>query len=124
MLGASVIQAMLATARPDAAKAFYTDTLGLKLVSEDAYALLFAGKIGFLRIVKLPAVMPGSAAVLAFAVANAADAVKDLSAKGVRFERIAFLQQDEQGIWTAPNGARVAWFRDPDLNLLSLTQDV
>jgi catechol 2,3-dioxygenase-like lactoylglutathione lyase family enzyme len=123
MLGAAVIQAMVGTARPEAAKTFYGQTLGLKLISEDSYALLFAGKIGFLRVVKLPAVMPASAAVLTFAVEDAAATVKDLSGKGVRFERIAFLQQDELGVWAAPNGAKVAWFRDPDLNLLSLTQD-
>jgi catechol 2,3-dioxygenase-like lactoylglutathione lyase family enzyme len=123
MLSSAVIQAMVGTARPDAAKAFYAQTLGLKLISEDSYALLFAGKIGFLRVVKLPAVMPASAAVMTFAVEDAVATVKALSAQGVRFERFAFLQQDEHGIWTAPNGAKIAWFRDPDLNLLSLSQD-
>ena len=122
MLGTSVIQALVATARPEAAKAFYGDTLGLKLVAEDAYALLFAGKIGFLRVVKAPGVMPGNQAAVAFSVEDAEVLAAALAAKGVRLERFVFLQQDANGLWTAPDGSKVGWFRDPDLNLLSFQQ--
>ena len=41
---------------------------------------------------------------------------------GVRFEQYAGMDQDERGVWTAPGGAKVAWFKDPDGNTLSLTQ--
>ena len=46
----------------------------------------------------------------------------DLARRGVAFERYDGLQQDAAGVWTAPGGARIAWFRDPDGNVLSLTQ--
>lgn len=122
MLGDVVIQAMATTARPDAAKTFYGETLGLKLILEDQFAMQFVGAIGFLRIAKVPAVMPATQAVVAFAVADVDANVKALAAKGVRFERFAFLQQDEHGVFAGPDGSRTAWFRDPDLNLLSITQ--
>jgi catechol 2,3-dioxygenase-like lactoylglutathione lyase family enzyme len=122
MLESAVIQALVATARPEAAKTFYGETLGLKLVAEDAYALLFAGKIGFLRVVKTPAVMSSAQAAAVFSVEDAAALAASLTAKGVRLERFAFLQQDAAGLWTAPDGSKVGWFRDPDLNLLSFQQ--
>ena len=49
-------------------------------------------------------------------------AVAALAGRGVRFEKFDGLQQDELGIWTAPGGSRVAWFKDPDNNLLSLSE--
>lgn len=124
MIGEAVIQAILAAARPEAAKAFYTEVLGLKLLGEDQFALLFAGKIGFLRIAKAPAVAPATQAQVAFDIPDIEAAVAALAAKGVAMERYPFLTppQDAKGVWTAPDGARVAWFRDPDLNLLSLLQ--
>lgn len=122
MLGDSVIQAMVGTARPDAAKAFYTDVLGLKLIAEDQFALVFVGKIGFLRIAKAPAVAPSAMACLTFVVDNVTGVADALASKGVRFERFAFLQQDQRGLWSAPDGSTVGWFRDPDLNLLSIMQ--
>ena len=120
MLGDSVLQAIVATAQPDKAKAFYSETLGLKLLSEDQFAILFAGKIGLLRVAKAPGVVPSSGAVLAFMVPDVAGMAKALGAKGVRMERYAFLQQDADGLWVGPDGTQVCWFRDPDLNLLSL----
>lgn len=122
MLGDAVIQAMVATARPDAAKTFYAETLGLKLILDDQFAMQFVGAIGFLRVAKVPAVMPATQAVAAFAVADVDAAVQALAGKGVRFERFAFLQQDAAGVYVGPDGSRTAWFRDPDLNLLSITQ--
>lgn len=123
MLGETVLQALVSTAKPEAAKTFYTETLGLKLALEDAHSLLFAGKIGFIRAVKLPVAMPATQASVSFTVSDALEMVGRLNTKGVRMERFAFLQQDSVGIWTAPNGAKVAWFRDPDMNLLSIMQD-
>jgi catechol 2,3-dioxygenase-like lactoylglutathione lyase family enzyme len=122
MLGDSIIQAMAATARPDAAKAFYQDTLGLKLIAEDQFRLAFAGKIGFLHIAKVPAVMPSAFTVAGFIVEDIEAAVAKLAEKGVGLQRFPFIQHDEKGVWTSPDGAKVAWFRDPDMNLLSLTQ--
>ncbi len=122
MLSTAVIQAMVGVSRPEAAKTFYTETLGLKLIMEDQFTMLFAGQIGFLRAAKTPAVIPAATAVAAFGVPDVAAAVEALAAKGVKMERFGFLQQDAAGVWTAPDGARVAWLRDPDFNLLSIVQ--
>jgi hypothetical protein len=47
--------------------------------------------------------------------------VTGLTKRGVVFERYSFMDQDDQGVWLAPSGTRVAWFKDPDGNLLSLS---
>jgi len=121
MLKEPLIQAIITTAQAEKSKAFYTDMMGLKLLREDQFGLIFVGKIGVLRVAKVAAVMPATTAVLGFMLQDVVSAVKDLTAKGVKFERYGFLQQDELGVWTSPDGAKVAWFRDPDLNLLSLS---
>lgn len=116
------VQAMTGTAKPDAAKAFYRDVLGLKLLSEDVFALVLEGGGQSLRLNRVPAVTPSAYAVLGFAIDDIAASVRAIIGKGVVMERYAFLQQDGDGVWTAPDGTKVAWFRDPDGNLLSLTQ--
>ncbi|MGE3304145.1 MAG: VOC family protein [Hyphomonadaceae bacterium] len=123
MLAAARLQAMTATAAPDAARAFYRDILGLPLLSEDMFALIFEVGGAPLRVAKTPGVAPSPYAVLGFTVDAIEPVARGLAAKGVTFERYAFLQHDAHGIWTAPDGARVAWFRDPDGNLLSLAQE-
>jgi catechol 2,3-dioxygenase-like lactoylglutathione lyase family enzyme len=124
MLKDPMIQAIITTAQPEKSKAFYTDTLGLKLLKDDQFGLIFVGKIGVLRVAKVAAVVPAATAVLGFMVEDVVQTAKDLAARGVKFERYAFLQQDELGLWAAPDGAKVGWFRDPDLNLLSISPPV
>ena len=105
------------------AKEFYRDTLGLRLVSEEPpYALVFDANGIMLRlgIGKERPSIPGT--VLGWQVPDASSAVRDLEQAGIRFERYDFLKQDPQGIWTAPTGARVAWFKDPDGNILSISE--
>ncbi len=107
----------------DRAKAFYQDTLGLRLLGEELpYALVFDANGIMLRlaIVKDRPQFPGT--VLGWQVPDASAAVQALREAGVDFERYEFLKQDEQGIWTTPTGAKVAWFKDPDGNLLSVSQ--
>ncbi|MBV9443399.1 MAG: VOC family protein [Acidobacteriaceae bacterium] len=108
----------------DRAKKFYRDTLGLRLLSEEPpYALVFDANGIMLRLgigKELPQV-PGT--VLGWQVPDVRAAVTDLEQSGIRFERYdGKLKQDAQGIWTAPTGARVAWFKDPDGNLLSISE--
>lgn len=122
MLKDAIIQAMVATSRPEASKQFYQDILGLTLVSEDQFGLQFAGKIGFLRVAKAPGTLPAAHAVMNFMVEDAAAAARALLAKGVKLERFGFLKHDEDGLWASPDGAKVGWFRDPDFNLLGLVQ--
>lgn len=122
MLGSATITALVGTMKPEASKAFYGDTLGLKFVNDDGYAMVFQGKNANVRVSKVPGIAPAQYAVLAFTVDDIEKAVDGLTAKGVVFARFGFFVQDAKGIWSAPDGTKVAWFHDPDLNLLSVVQ--
>ena len=124
MLGSATITALVGTMKPEMSRAFYEDTLGLKFIADDTYAMIFEGKNAHVRVSRVPAVMPAQYAVLAFTVDDIDKAVDGLTAKGVVFARFGFFVQDAKGIWTAPDGTKVAWFHDPDLNLLSEVQPV
>jgi catechol 2,3-dioxygenase-like lactoylglutathione lyase family enzyme len=123
MLNTATLTSLVGTAKPfEIAKAFYGDTLGLKFVSEDTFACVFEGKNARVRVSRVPAVVPATYAVLAFTVDDIDKAVDGLTAKGVAFQRYGIFVQDAKGVWTAPDGTKVAWFHDPDLNLLSVVQ--
>ena len=122
MLVEPQIKAMVGTAQAAAAKVFYQDVLGLTLQSEDMFAIVFEGGGQTLRINKVPAVVPSAYAVLAFQVGDIVASVRNIAAKGVVMERFPMLLADADGIWSAPDGTRVTWFRDPDGNMLSLVQ--
>ena len=122
MLGNAIVTALVGAIKPDAAKAFYGDKLGLKFLNDDGFALVFEGKNARVRVSRVPAIAPAAYAVLAFTVADIEQTVDGLTAKGVLFARFGFFVQDARGIWTAPDGTKVAWFHDPDLNLLSVVQ--
>ena len=107
----------------DRAREFYRDTLGLQLRSEELpFGLVFDvnGIMLRLAIVKQRTPFPGT--VLGWRVPDATAAVESLRQAGVQFERYDFVKQDELGIWTTPTGARVAWFKDPDGNVLSVSE--
>ena len=112
----------LATSKPDAAREFFRDGLGLELEAEDGFAIMFATASGPLRVQKLDAVAPQPFTVFGWTVANARRMVRQLTRRGVRFERFPFMPQDEDGIWVAPSGTKVAWFKDPDGNILSISE--
>jgi len=65
---------------------------------------------------------PAPFTILGWQVPDIEKMVAGLQAKGVQFERFGFLDQDALGIWTAPSGDKVAWFKDPDGNVLSVSQ--
>lgn len=105
------------------AKAFYRDTLGLKLVAEELpFALVFDCQGMELRVTMVREVVAAPYTVLGWAVTDITAAARRLAGAGVKFQRYPQMQQDELGIWSAPGGARVAWFQDPDGNLLSISQ--
>jgi len=105
------------------AKSFYRDKLGLRLVNEELpFALVFEANGIMLRLSIGKVVPTGAGTVLGWQVPNASAAASELAKSGISFERYDFLKQDEQGIWTSPSGARVAWFKDPDGNLLSISE--
>jgi catechol 2,3-dioxygenase-like lactoylglutathione lyase family enzyme len=116
------MMSFVATTQPDAAKAFYGDVLGLALAEDSPFALVFSGGGRMLRVAKAADFTPLPFTVLGWTVPDIATAVADLAGKGVVFEFFPGLPQDTTGIWTAPNGDIVAWFKDPDGNLLSLTE--
>ncbi|HEX3432169.1 MAG TPA: VOC family protein [Rhizomicrobium sp.] len=105
------------------AKAFYCDTLGLKYISEDPFALVLETDEKTLRISELKDFEPRRFTALGWVVADIVAAVRALKEKGVAFQIIQGFGQDADAIWTSPDKtARVAWFLDPDGNILSLTQ--
>ena len=122
MLSNKKLKAFIPTIQPDKAKRFYRDTLGLKLLSEDQFALEFDAHGTPLRITIVEKFTPHPFTVLGWDVDDIASMIKSLNKKGVQFERYSFFEQDPLGIWIAPSGAKVAWFKDPDGNLLSLTE--
>ena len=122
MLGASRVIAFAATADPDRARAFYEDVLGLKLVADEPWALVFDANDTMLRIQKAQAVVAAPYTLLGWHVDDIDATIDGLAARGVTFARYEHIQQDERGVWTTPDGARIAWFQDPDGNTLSLTE--
>ena len=114
--------AFVATAKPRESKAFYRDALGLRFVEETSFSLVFLSGEAMIRIQKVAEIVLAPDTAMGWEV-DALDArVAELSDKGVVFELFEGIEQDSACIWAAPDGTRVAWFRDPDGNLLSLTQ--
>ena len=106
----------------DASERFYGGALGLRLVESTAFARVFAAGGTLLRVTQVERAARAAYTVLGWSVPDLAAAIEALEARGVTFKRYDGLAQSEAGIWTAPSGARVAWFDDPDGNVLSLSQ--
>lgn len=122
MLHINKIKPFVPTTQPEKAKQFYQNTLGLNLVSVDQYALEFEGKESSFRVTTVQSFEPHPFAVLGWEVDEIVSLVQKLKNQGVKFEQFPSLDQNNLGIWTAPSEAQIAWFKDPDGNLLSLTQ--
>ncbi len=122
MLGSRDLTVLVGTARFDEARTFYQETLGLALVSQDPFAAVFDANGTTLRLSRVEELTPQPFAVLGWSVPDLEAAVDALKARGVEFERYPGMEQDERGLWQAPGGPRIAWFRDPDGNTLSLTE--
>lgn len=125
MLGSADLIAFVPTRDSGKARQFYEATLGLEFISADPFALVFNAHGTTLRIANVSEVKgfkPAPFTIVGWLVTNASDTVGDLVKKGIRFERFPGMDQDDQGVWQSPNGARVAWFKDPDGNILSITQ--
>jgi catechol 2,3-dioxygenase-like lactoylglutathione lyase family enzyme len=122
ILGSQELVAFVATRDPSRAKKFYRDTLGLPLVSEDEFALVFDATGTMLRVTRVEELTAAKYTVLGWRVRDIVQTAKDLQRAHVTLERYPGMQQDELGIWNSPSGASVAWFKDPDGNTLSITQ--
>jgi catechol 2,3-dioxygenase-like lactoylglutathione lyase family enzyme len=123
-LGQADLVAFAASADLERARTFYEGALGLPLLHQDGYACLFSAsaKGTKLRVTLVQQVAVAPYTVLGWEVADIESIVKDLVLTGVVFEQFEGIEQDELGIWTSPDGSRVAWFKDPDRNILSVAQ--
>ena len=124
MLANQTIKAFVTASNPAAAKQFYGEKLGFKLLSEDSYGLEFELNYVLLRVSLVSADHggPQKHTVLGWAVSDILETLTYLNGRGIEFERYSFLQQDDNGIWSAPGGTKVAWFKDTFGNLLSIDQ--
>ena len=124
MLGSTNIVAFVPTRDADKARAFYERVLGLRFVNDDGFALVMDANGIMIRVAKVNELTPAQFTILGWQVSGIENVVRGLQKKGVHFEIYGFFKQDELGIWTAPTGDKVAWFKDPDGNVLSVSQHV
>jgi predicted enzyme related to lactoylglutathione lyase len=125
MLNSAAIIAFIPTTKPVEARRFYESTLGLEFVDEDAFALVFNANGVTVRVTNVSSeknFTPAQFTILGWSVDSIDDAVRDLTDKGVVFEQYRALEQDPLGIWESPSGERIAWFKDPEGNILSITE--
>ena len=122
MLGDDSIAAFLPTRDGARTRRFYEQVIGLRLVSDEPWAIVFDAAGTTVRIQKVESFTPHPFTALGWEVPDVEAAVAELGRRSVRFERYPGMEQDERGIWRSPGGARVAWFKDPDGNTLSITQ--
>ena len=122
MLGRGKLVAFAATTDGPRAAAFYERTLGLRVLSDDAFALVLDANGVEVRLQKVQQFTPQPFTVLGWQVEDLGAVLAALVSLGIRCERYPWLAQDDRGVWEAPSGARVAWFKDPDGNLLSVAQ--
>jgi len=125
MLNNCKIVALVPISDGDRAKSFYVDKLGLKFLTDDGFAIVVDANGNKVRLSKMKEVKPQPFSILGWETTDIVADIRSLQANGVVFERFGdFMKQDELGIWTAPDGTKVAWFKDPDGNILGLSQHV
>jgi predicted enzyme related to lactoylglutathione lyase len=122
MLESSEVIAFAAATDLVRARTFYERTLGLTVTEQNDFACVLDAHGTMLRVTAVPKVSAAGYTVLGWRVADITTTVRELTARGVEFRRYDGMDQDGDGIWTTPGGDRVAWFADPDGNVLSLTQ--
>lgn len=122
MLGSNKIVAFVPTRDSVQARAFYEGKIGLKFITEDGFALVLDANGIRIRVAKVPEFTPAQFTILGWEVSGIENVVADLMKKGIRFENYGLPGQDAQGIWGSPSGAKIAWFKDPDGNVLSISQ--
>jgi catechol 2,3-dioxygenase-like lactoylglutathione lyase family enzyme len=120
MLASGKIVGFIPTKDYDKARAFYEGKLEFEFVSLDQFALVMRVGGHKIRIVKMPNFSPLQGTILGWEVENVTAVVSWLKTRGVFTEKYPFVQNQQLGIWTTPNGDQVAWFKDPDGNVLSV----
>jgi catechol 2,3-dioxygenase-like lactoylglutathione lyase family enzyme len=121
MLAHCPLVAFIPTKDAARARRFY-ETLGLRFVSDDSFATVMDSNRTMVRIVRVGDFTPFPFTILGWQVKDIHKIVAEMTDKSVKFNRYPFLEQSADGVWTAPGGAKVAWFTDPDGNTLSISQ--
>jgi catechol 2,3-dioxygenase-like lactoylglutathione lyase family enzyme len=124
MLATSKIIAFVPTTDPVRSKQFYEGVLGLRFVKDDGFALVFDANGIMVRVAKGRDFKPAQYTILGWEASDIETTLTEMAGKGVPFEQFGLPGQDNIGIWTAPSGDKVAWFKDPDGNILSISQHV
>jgi len=122
MLASGKLIGFVPTTDSRRARDFYEGKLGFQFISDDQFALVMRAGESMIRIAKAGKFTPAQYTVMGWEVTDIEAMVKWLNSRGVDFEKYPFVQDRELGIWTTPNGDKVAWFKDPDGNVLSLSQ--
>jgi catechol 2,3-dioxygenase-like lactoylglutathione lyase family enzyme len=122
MLGSAKMVGFVPTKDYEKSREFYVDKLGFEFVSLDQFALVVSIGGHRIRIAKVPNFTPLQGTILGWEVENIEQVVQWLAERGVPTEKYPFVQDRERGIWLTPNGDKVAWFKDPDGNILSVGQ--
>ncbi len=122
MLASMNMIGFLLTKDYEKARAFYEGNLGFEFMSLDQFALVMQAGKSMIRIVKVPTFTPLQSTVLGWQVGDIEVMVDWLTNRGVAFEKYPFVQDKERGIWSAPGGSKIAWFKDPDGNVLSVSE--
>ncbi|PHR91220.1 MAG: glyoxalase [Robiginitomaculum sp.] len=118
------VSIFLATVKAEECLAFYTQVLGLDLREENDFALVFDLKGVELRISKVPTFNTMPFTVLDWQVPDLSSAMDELEERGVKFEHYDQMGMDERNVWSSPDGTKIAWFKDPDGNILSISERV
>lgn len=115
---------LLPTVKKAEAQEFYQNVLQIDFKYDDGFALVFETGGKMFRLTPVREFTPHQFSVLGWEVEDISATITGLTDRGVVFERYDFpwMEQDEQCVWTAPDGTKVAWFKDPDGNLLSVSQ--
>jgi catechol 2,3-dioxygenase-like lactoylglutathione lyase family enzyme len=121
-LGSGDLVAFVAASDLDRSRRFYGEVLGLTLVEENPFACVFDAHGTTLRVTAVDRVSAAPYTVLGWEVGDITSVMLALTGRGVAFRRFEAMDQDQSGVWETPGGDRVAWFEDPDGNLLSVTQ--
>jgi predicted enzyme related to lactoylglutathione lyase len=122
MLAQNCMVSFLSTTDAERARAFYEGVIGLTFTGDHGPLVSFEGSSGRLMLQKTDVVTPPHGTALGWVVDDIRAAIRGLSSRGVVFERFPGMEQDELGVWSPAPGSGVAWFKDTDGNLLSLSQ--
>ena len=125
MLGSSNTVGFVPSIDLKRSRSFYEDILGLRFVKDDGFALIFeAGQrsVRIANVCQVPDFKPLPFTVLGWEVKDVSKIAAGLNERGVKFEKYQWMEQDALGVWSSPTGDKVAWFKDPDGNILSISQ--